>query len=572
MPTVAKLERLEALVERLEPLSGKNRGELIEAPHWNALVSSIIEVARSVLAEDQTDVIPDHEHSDQVGLGWLDSKLRSLILEGGLTDPGEESRLSKLNRDMKGIANQLEELELALSQLKSDLNGVSTRDLMRESDVTTVSRKIDGLTDAREEVTTLRKTLRTLETDVKQAVEFGQTVEKDGELINIAELSSRVEQVEKLRQQLTTGQGKILDANEFERRLVELQNTLVTEEELNKVLETVRNQVSGELRGEVLEETRAIANKATGDAIDPMKNELMDQIKTRFDSMDASINTRVADAASDLSANLADSLKKDTAAELDERIGALKGELGEESQTRFDEFSGMFDETFSTFQNEVDTKIQDSVKTQLAEPVKDLNTRLDKTESTINESIKNSETHKADIEANATRIEKTRLELLQADTTSRKLLTQQIQALEKTQEARLIEKTEELKATLNEELNLSIDGKIRDLEGRLTKTALNAASVETKLQVNELRGDVNDMVQNQIKVVRTDLQKSIDKQFNTNNARLNGLVTDEVRRSTADLNQRIRTEIKTIEQERKREGTTTPSSGTRNTRTRTRTA
>lgn len=565
MPTIAKLERLEALVGRLEPLAEKTRGELIEAPHWNALVDSVIEVARSVLAEDKTEVVPEHEHSDQVGLGWLDSKLRGLVLEGGLTDPGEESRLSKLARDMKGITNQLEELELSISQLKSDLNGISTRDLLRESDMTTVSRKIDGITDARDEVATLRKTLRTLETDVKQAVEFGQTVTRDGELINVAELVTRVERVEELRAQFTTGQGTLFSANEFERRLVELQNTLVTEEELDKVLETVRKQVGDDLRSSVTEETREIANKATGDALTPMRNELLDQINTRFDSMDSTIDTRVADSASDLSANLGNTLRKETDAEIARQIGALKGELTGESQTRFDDFSGKFDETFSSFRNEMDTKIADDIKTQLDAPLKDMEGRLRESESRAADLAGKADENQASIEANATRIEKTRLELLAADTAARNNTSKQLETLERTINDNLASQTEELRQTLKEELTLSLDGQIRDLESRLTKTSRDAARVESKLLANELRADVNDIIQNQVGVLRTDLETSIDKRFERNNSRLNGLVNEEVSRATSDLDKRIRNEIEVVEAERRRSSSDTTT--TRNTRT-----
>ena len=41
MPTTAELERIEALVARMLPLSTKRRGELIEAEEWNLLVGAL---------------------------------------------------------------------------------------------------------------------------------------------------------------------------------------------------------------------------------------------------------------------------------------------------------------------------------------------------------------------------------------------------------------------------------------------------------------------------------------------------------------------------------------------------
>ncbi|QPJ61319.1 MAG: hypothetical protein G3M70_05200 [Candidatus Nitronauta litoralis] len=552
MPTVAKLEKLEALIERLEPIAEKHRGELIEAPHWNSLVDSVIEVARSVLADDKTEEVPPHEHSDQVGLTWLDTKLRGLILEGGLNDPGSESQLFKLNREIDVLSKQFDQLRDSLSQLKSDLNGVSTRDLMRESDMTRVSRKIDGIADAREDVTNLRQTLRTLETDVKRAVEFGQTVVRDGETINIADMLTRVERVETLRADLTNTEGKVFNANDFEKRLVELQNTLVTEEELDEVLKTVRDQVGSDLRSSVLEETREIAQKVTTEAMEPIKNELLGQVKEQMDSISSSIDTRVNDATSDLAANLSNTLQKETQTEIDRRMNLLKAEITQESETNLGNFSKSIDQRFSSFQDDVGERISSGIATQLEGTLKDFETRLNESDTRITELSNRTDENIEQSKANATRIEQTRLELLAADASSRSSVSKQLSEMEKNLNESLTAKTNSLRDTLNEDLNISMNQKITDLEARLSKTASESARVETKLQTNELRADVNDIVQNQMTVLQKDLEASIEKRFTSNNSRLNGLVAEEVARSTSDLNKRIRTEIEAIETERKR--------------------
>lgn len=570
MPTVAKLEKLEALIERLEPIAEKHRGELIEAPHWNSLVDSVIEVARSVLAEDKTEEVPVHEHSDQVGLSWLDTKLRGLILEGGLNDPGNQSQLFKLNREIDVLSKQFDQMRDSLSQLKSDLNGVSTRDLMRESDMTRVSRKIDGIADAREDVTNLRQTLRTLETDVKRAVEFGQTVVRDGETINIADMLTRVERVETLRKDLTNSEGNVFNVNDFEKRLVELQNTLVTEEELDEVLKTVRDQVGSDLRSSVLEETREIAQKVTSEAMDPIKNELLGQVKEQMDSISSSIDTRVNDATSDLAANLSNTLQKETQTEIDRRMNLLKAEITQESETSLGNFSKSIDQRFSSFQDEVGERISSDIATQLEGTLKEFETRLSESDSRINELSLRTDSNLEQSKANATRIEQTRLELLAADAASRSSVSKQLADMEKNLNETLTARTNSLRDTLNEDLNISINQKITDLEARLSKTASESARVETKLQTNELRADVNDIVQNQMTVLQEDLEASIEKRFTANNSRLNGLVAEEVARSTSDLNKRIRTEIEAIETERKRNAETRERSTT-TTRTSTRT-
>ena len=51
MPTVEDLEQLNALLDKLLPLTSKSRGELIEADDWNTIVTAFIEVGRAALAE-----------------------------------------------------------------------------------------------------------------------------------------------------------------------------------------------------------------------------------------------------------------------------------------------------------------------------------------------------------------------------------------------------------------------------------------------------------------------------------------------------------------------------------------
>ena len=93
MPTVAQLDRLKALVDRLTPLTQIQRGELIRAQDWNDVVGMLLEVARAVLAEDAAEqTVPPHEHPDQVKSSWLDPSLRAIMERGPLSDPAQNAR------------------------------------------------------------------------------------------------------------------------------------------------------------------------------------------------------------------------------------------------------------------------------------------------------------------------------------------------------------------------------------------------------------------------------------------------------------------------------------------------
>src|SRR5262245_1523945 len=99
MPTVAELERLRALVERLTPLTQIQRGDLIRAQDWNDVVSALLDVARATLADNAADApVSAHEHPDQVKMSWLEPSLRALIERGPLSDPAATGKLDDLGR------------------------------------------------------------------------------------------------------------------------------------------------------------------------------------------------------------------------------------------------------------------------------------------------------------------------------------------------------------------------------------------------------------------------------------------------------------------------------------------
>lgn len=132
MATVVEIERLQALVERLGPLAAKARGELIAADDWNTLVAALIEVGRATVATGQAGV-PQHEHPDQVSIGWLDPQLRQIITGGGLKDPALDSTLIKLRRDVGLLDSRLSRVGDDLASTRTRVDAVATNDLTRSA-------------------------------------------------------------------------------------------------------------------------------------------------------------------------------------------------------------------------------------------------------------------------------------------------------------------------------------------------------------------------------------------------------------------------------------------------------
>jgi hypothetical protein len=296
MPTVAELERLKALVERLKPVANMQRGELIRAEDWNTTVGVLLEVARSVLAEERDTTVPRHTHSDQVGIGWLDPALRALIEKGPLADPASVTRLANMERDITRQRAQLDNFNEDVKAVRDRVSDISSRDLVREGDITAVRRKIEGLDDSRDGILDLRRTLDVLRKDVEIAVRIGQGLIVDGQPIDFNEYDRRLRLLEELRQRLTAPNGQLLDATALEIRFSELQNQFVTEEELDEALRGRVSRVDPEQLGSLREGLRAELTSNLNSSLEQFGQGIRNEVAESLNGVEAIASRAVSDA------------------------------------------------------------------------------------------------------------------------------------------------------------------------------------------------------------------------------------------------------------------------------------
>jgi len=138
--------------------------------------------------------------------------------------------------------------------------------------------------------------------------------------------------VEDLRARLTTPSGALLDAAEFERRLVELSTTLVTEEELADALDDVRARIPEDVRASLLEAARSAALTQTQQVVDALGEQLTEQITARL----GEVSDVATAAAREEAARVADALRGVLRDELTETLGALiaDGDAGVRAELR----------------------------------------------------------------------------------------------------------------------------------------------------------------------------------------------------------------------------------------------
>lgn len=551
MPTVTELERLQALVTRLEPLTTKQRGELIEAEDWNLIVGALIEVARAALADDDEEGVAPHAHNDQVGIGWLDPRVRQLVTGGGVKDPGVETSLLKLRRDLGSLTERIDGVRTDVETSRQRLDKVAINDTVRESAITRLDRKVLGAADDRGDIADLRGTLRTLETEVARAVEVGSRLEINGEPLDVEGLVNRVVEVEALRERLTRPSGELLDATVFEQRVAELETNLVTEEELTAALEEVRTAAGqgGIDVDAVIDEARLAGREAATESVGTLGIELRSDLTRRLGEIGTTVDQAVAASIDQATGSLAEevlaSARADITAAIAESDDAIRSDLEGLLEERIAATTARVEERFATIPDVVGGSVAEQVGASLAE----VTGRLDELQGGVEGLGRQVSANSESIQDVDTRLQRARREDGAARLALRNELTERITGLEGRLEPRLVTLVDEARSVLRTDLEATVAAARRDLQTSLDRTAREAAATEVQVLSTSVRTDVQSIVRQEIDATLAEVRDQITTEISGLQNRVAGMVSNEVARAARTIPTMVREEFDTFRPE-----------------------
>jgi hypothetical protein len=293
MPTVAELDRLQALLNQLIPLTKIQQGDLIKAQDWNTVVGALIEVTRASLSDDASASIPPHEHPDQVAPGWLTPALRSVVERGSLADPAAVAQIDQIKSRLDYLAARIEGGSQDVTDLRGKINDAVGKHLALVNDFNNANRAIQGAADAREDVLSLRETLGGIQKNL-QAVQAA-TLTIDGQPANLQAVADRLKSVESFRDNLKTPSGEVWSGAALEHRLTEVATTFVSQDQLNDALKNrpgkITDKDKGALRDLLFNELTVSNAQLNEQAAAGIRAEMTQ----RLAGVDAQITQKVAD-------------------------------------------------------------------------------------------------------------------------------------------------------------------------------------------------------------------------------------------------------------------------------------
>jgi hypothetical protein len=304
MPTPAELDQLNALIKRLLPLTTLASGDLIRSQDWNVIVSALVEVARTVIADGEGQPVPPHQHGGQVTLEWLTPALRTTVEDGPLSDPFESGRLSQAETSIHDLGGQLEGLSKELNQLRLRVSQLAGNDATRESQVSSMALKVAATDSIRDDNLALRKSLDGIQANVNTALSVGQKLTVDGSPVDMQAVSNRVKSLETFRESMKTTAGNLLDAASIDAAITTKTAPLVTKSDLDTAFTQHPVTIPA---AQVASLTSTISDSVKGDVTSTM-NQLAATIKAQTDTSLATIDAKVARAVSDALPTLSDSI------------------------------------------------------------------------------------------------------------------------------------------------------------------------------------------------------------------------------------------------------------------------
>ena len=296
MPTPEDLQRLRGLLNQLNSIGNVQRGELIRAEDWNALVEAVSNVAQAVLAAEATETVPPHEHPDQVSSGWLSPQLREVFERGPLADPATQQRLLEVEQGLRRLSERLDDSRNRVDEFRGRLTDIVTRDIEREAAVTGVRRAVEGVIDPRPDLLNIRNTLASVQREMGSVLQAASRLTVNGQVVDLGNVVNRVGQLEGLRDRLRLANGQELDGAAFEQRLAEVTTRTVSQQQLDDAIRTRPTQVPTEVLSGIEDRLGTNLRNQVNGTLETFGTQIRGEVTTRLGNVGDLVNSRLNDA------------------------------------------------------------------------------------------------------------------------------------------------------------------------------------------------------------------------------------------------------------------------------------
>jgi hypothetical protein len=311
MAATNQLERIAKLVERLGPITKKQRGMRIEADEWNALVDVLLGVLQVDRAqEESTQVALEqrfatkvHEHLGTIGITWLDSDLQTRM-SGQQGAVPTRTALAEMEKRIQGIGAEVARLTTVAESLQKLLDASRVDEVDRSRTLRQFETRFAGVENLRTLVTTLNADVDGVRGNIETVLELRKTLtDPQGNPIDIAALRTELSEVQGLRENLKGVSGELLRLKDIELKLNEVADAAGVGGEggLDQRLADLSGAVEGRLNARLDERNTALQQSLEEQhaaSETRLRNELNTSLDARAKVLDESVTVKLGESES----------------------------------------------------------------------------------------------------------------------------------------------------------------------------------------------------------------------------------------------------------------------------------
>lgn len=309
MAATNQLQKIAALVDRLQPIGNKQRGMPIQAEEWNALVevlSGILEIDRAQEENAQASLDQKfaplvHEHLGQVGVTWLDATLQTAV-SGGSGDVPTRLVLTDMARKLASLGTQVALLTTTTEDQRRLLDGFSANDVDRAKALRDFDTRFAGVENLKTSVTGLASQIDGLKTSLNTVLDLRSSLrDPTGAPIDVGKIRQELTDLEGLRDNLKGVDGTLVRVRDLQLKLNEVSDVVGVGGAggLEGRLTQLSNELEGRLNTRVdtkIGDVQTQLRTENGEAIDKARGDLTGLVNTARADLEASVTAQVRDS------------------------------------------------------------------------------------------------------------------------------------------------------------------------------------------------------------------------------------------------------------------------------------
>jgi hypothetical protein len=545
MAATNQLQKIAALVDRLQPIGNKQRGMPIQAEEWNALVevlSGILEIDRAQEENAQASLEQKfaplvHEHLGQVSVTWLDAVLQTTISSGG-GDVPTRLVLTDMAQKLAGLGTQVAQLTTTTEDQRRLLDGFSVNDVDRAKALRDFDTRFASVANLNTSVTGLASQIDGLKTSLNTVLDLGKSLsDPSGAPIDVGKIRQELTDLEGLRDNLKGIDGTLVRVRDLQLQLKDVSDVVGVGGSggLDGRLTQLSNDLEGRLNTRIDAKAADLQTQLRTEnstAIDKVRTDLTASVAQARADLDASATAKVQAAEGRINAATTTSIaaalqsfRTETTgtvnALLDQRLAGLPDQINTAVGASTNQLAaGLRTEFTATIANQVQAQAADlntKLDARLGDVQNQMNTFRQEVQSTIKSTVADaSTTITANVNNTVTAQVAQARQGIEAELDGR--VKTAIDASNATLDARIGANLDQRLSTLDTRIGSAVTQALRNLPGQIT------TEVKSQLTAANLAGQIQDSTTRLTQQFRSELAQSIADQQARTSAALNDAV------------------------------------------------